>query len=129
MLSRLKTLLSTQLSGLASRSRRTSMAMATTIPQIVAHKISRAAYHDLLFRIEMAQLSGQALSIRAPADAQPPLLRSIIIDIDKLAVHHPDQAKALRLRLYGCHDVHAASARARFVSAAQKAPVRIHSRN
>ncbi|GHD61591.1 hypothetical protein [Jeongeupia chitinilytica] len=127
MLNRLKTLLSTQWSERATRQRDSAMAMATTIPQYVARKVSSAAYHDLLFRIEMAQLNGQALAIREPATRQPPLLRSIVADLDKLAIQHPERARMLRMRLFGTHDPNEASARSRFVSAALRAGTRTRS--
>ncbi|MBM3115992.1 hypothetical protein [Jeongeupia naejangsanensis] len=126
MLKRLKTLFGTPLSEWASPRRETAVSMAATIPQYVARKVNSAAVHDLLFRIEMAQLNGQALAIRMPGSAQSPLLRSILADLDKLALQHPEQARMLRMQLHATHDPHEASARTRFVRAAQQASARIH---
>ncbi|WP_432722386.1 hypothetical protein R0381_001711 [Jeongeupia wiesaeckerbachi] len=125
MLKRLKTLFGTPLSEWASRHRETAATIAATVPQYVARKVNRAALHDLLFRIEMAQLNGQALAIRTPGSTQPPLLRSILADLDKLARQYPDHARMLRMQLHATHDPNEPCARSRFVSAAQQASARV----
>ncbi|AOY01324.1 hypothetical protein [Jeongeupia sp. USM3] len=128
MLSRLKTLFSTQLSEFAPRTRGASQLDAATVPMERPLGMRRAAYHDLLFRIDMAKLNGLALAIRLPVKQQPQQLRDIVADLDKLAHSRPDEARMLRLELFGSHDPHTPDPRSRFVSEARQASVRIHNR-
>ncbi|WP_035057839.1 hypothetical protein [Andreprevotia chitinilytica] len=69
-------------------------------------KISAPRYSDLVWRVEMAILSGQACLVKrgVPNEQLPPLVRSVLTDLPKLAAADRDLERALWRRLYSSHD-------------------------
>jgi hypothetical protein len=83
------------------------------------HSIIRTELYDLKFRIQMARMSGIACYFGKPE--QPPLLESILRDLDRISELHPQLAQNLRNDLLNVHNPNEASSAERFAEAARVA--------
>jgi hypothetical protein len=83
------------------------------------HSMLRKDLFDLKFRIQMARMSGLARYFGKPE--QPLLLESILADLDRLALLHPQLAVKLKNDLLNIHNPEEASSAQRFAEAARSA--------